>query len=139
MSFAEALYDILYHAQTICGFPKAKDRKFLQWVGTEWARNIDPDVWVRVVEKKIRDWDQEVIEPSIIITDVRFPNEAKMLKDNGFTLVRILRDDKDANVDRKHASENSLLTYDGWDHIIENNGTLEEFYEELDGLVALRM
>jgi hypothetical protein len=85
LSFAGALYDILYHAQRVCGFPEVKDRKFLQWVGTEWARSQDPDVWINIIRRKIESTPKDV---PIIVTDLRFPNEAKMLSEMGFTLVR---------------------------------------------------
>jgi hypothetical protein len=36
--FSKPIYDILYYAQNICGFKQEKDRKFLQWIGTEWVK-----------------------------------------------------------------------------------------------------
>lgn len=136
LSFAAALYNILHYAQQICGFDKGKDRKFLQWVGTEWARTIDSDVWINIVKRNI-----EAIPPdtAIIVTDVRFPNEADMLRSMGFTLVKINRDmdkRKDVPANTGHASETSMANYK-WDVVIENNGTLADFYQKLDSLVSL--
>ena len=75
LSFAGALYDILHYAQKTCGFKQSKDRKFLQWIGTEWARSQDPDVWVNIVKREIEKTPTGV---HVIVTDVRFPNEAKI-------------------------------------------------------------
>jgi hypothetical protein len=130
LSFAAALYDILHYAQETCGFPKAKDRKFLQWIGTEWARAISPNVWTDIVKRKI---EAIPIDTTIIVTDVRFPNEADMLRAMGFTLVKIHRDmDKrqDVPANTGHASEVAMANYQ-WDMVIENNGSLDDFHDKL--------
>lgn len=46
ISFASPRYQILYFAQDQLGWSREKDRKFLQWVGTEWGREREPNVWV---------------------------------------------------------------------------------------------
>jgi hypothetical protein len=133
MSFASALYDILFVAQKTCGFEATKDRKFLQWVGTEWARAKDPDVWVNILGRRIEHTPEDI---PILVTDLRFPNEAKMLREMGFTLVRIKRDSslRGESLNTGHASEIGLLDYE-WDVVIENNGSLEDFYQKLEGLM----
>jgi hypothetical protein len=131
-SFAEAVYDIMYYAQKVCRFPQEKDRTFLQWIGTEWARAKDPDVWVNIVKEKIEGTNPNV---SIYISDVRNPNEVEMLKKLGFTLVRITRKVDDIQGgSRQHSSETALDDIKWWDVHIENEGTLEEFYSKLDQL-----
>ncbi len=146
LSFAAALYDILYCAQDICGFPRQKDRAFLQYIGTEWARNQNPDVWVDIIRRKI------LAEPPttpIFISDVRFPNEIQMLQSLNFTLVNITRDENDrleafataaptAIVgSTAHASETALAgKADVWDRKIENNGTFREFFAKIEELTT---
>lgn len=141
LSFASAIYDIMSYAQKICGFKEEKDRKFLQIVGTEWGRDKDPNVWVNVVMRKILG---ESTNANIYISDLRFPNEMKALKDAGFILILITRDEKnrlenfknDAGGSTVHASETALRGYEDQFHYkIENNGTLQEFYEKLDEIV----
>ena len=51
ISFSDSIYDILYYAQNVCGFKKEKDRKFLQWIGTEWAREKNPNIWIELTLK----------------------------------------------------------------------------------------
>lgn len=128
LSFAKALYDILFFAQRTCGFPEKKDRIFLQWVGTEWARNQNPNVWIDIVKNKINSTPSST---PIIVTDVRFPNEAAALKELGFTMVRIKRDMMYREEITQHSSETALSGYH-WDFVIENNGTLDEFYHQID-------
>lgn len=126
--FSETLYNILYMTQEILGFDQKKDRKFLQYIGTDWAREQDPDVWVRCLFESI----ESIPDENVFISDLRFPNEMERLKEEGFVCVRILRD---VNETSNHASEVGLLNAE-FDFVIENNGTLEEFYEKLDTLVT---
>lgn len=128
LSFAMPLYDILHYAQKTCHFPQQKDRKFLQWNGTDWARNIQQDVWVKCLLPKITDTSQN----NYFISDVRYPNEFDALKQLGFTLVKINRNAV-IETNQIHASETALANHN-WDLVLDNNGTLEEFYNQLDQL-----
>lgn len=134
LSFAAPLYEIMTFAQKTCGFPEVKDRKFLQWVGTEWGRSIDPDIWVKLLIDKVKHLDCP-----IIVTDVRFVNEFEALKKEGFTMVRIVRDiDVDMpTAAANHLSETSALNANlPWDYIINNDSTLEELYKQLDLIIG---
>jgi hypothetical protein len=114
----------MHHAMDVCGFPHTKDRNFLQFVGTEWARSKDPDVWINHMEKRIENANKE---DHIIITDLRFPNEAEMLKRIGFKLVRVefprVNDQYISQTQSSHSSETALDNYTHWDAIVFNNGT----------------
>jgi len=140
LSFAAALYDILDYAQERCGFRKSKDREFLQWVGTEWGRARDPNVWVNCVLNQLRKLPKDT---NVFISDLRFPNEFKVLKKEGFTCVRLIRSVSESQMGsgtKKHASESALLPHP-WDVRILNEFSLSELFEMLDimvsGIVAL--
>ncbi len=61
-------------------------RYIMQQFGTElFRRHFHPDIWVKVVEKKLTEYE------NVVITDCRFPNEIKMVKDNGGILVHVER------------------------------------------------
>lgn len=141
-SFAKAIYDIMHYAQERCGFPQEKDRHFLQYIGTQWARAKDPDVWLNVV---LREIDALAPNVPIFITDVRFPNEFDALDARGFTMVNVRRDElvrADLGGGSKlHESETALIPYTQqgkWHITIHNDGTLAEFYNKLDELFPLR-
>lgn len=131
ISFAGALYDILSYAQEKCGFEKNKDRKFLQFIGTEWARNIDENVWINIVLGKD-------IKGVGLLSDIRFPNEFNALKNNGWICIKVTRDNIDknrvGNGDNTHSSELRIndINDEHWDFIINNNSTLEDLYKRLD-------
>ena len=139
LKFADPLYDILEAAQTIAGIPLHKDRMFLQWVGTEWARAQDPQIWVNHLLRRAAGQDG-----AVYVTDCRFPNEVGALRAAGFTIVflratpanQILRGATQAELEADHASERMAKTFTGYDHLINNDGTLEEFRRQLDTLVG---
>jgi hypothetical protein len=136
ISFAQPIYDILTYAQKVCGFKEEKDRKFLQIVGTEWGRQKETNVWVRLALEKALKQDGNVL-----ISDVRFPNEFSAVKDDGWICIKLIRncvgDERIGTGSVKHKSEVALdIIQDiSWDYIIDNNGTLEEFYGKLDKII----
>lgn len=135
ISFAGALYDILSYAQEKCGFEKNKDRKFLQFIGTEWARNIDKNVWINIVLCKD-------IEGIGLLSDIRFPNEFNALKNNGWICIKVTRNNIDknrvGNGDNTHSSELSIndIKDEDWDFILDNNSTKEELYKRIDKIIT---
>lgn len=84
-----------------------KVRWLLQQLGTEIGRAFNPTIWTETLCRRI----QESQEPRIVITDVRFPNEAEMLvKECNADLILIRRannPNKGATM-MKHASETSI-------------------------------
>jgi len=99
-------------------------REIQQKIGTDVFRNnLSENTWINALFcdfKKNCNW---------IITDLRFPNELKTIKDHGGIVVRIERDI--INNNDNHASEISLDNYTEWDYIIKNNGTLKEYENEI--------
>tara|TARA_Y100000389_G_C17460604_1_gene521369 strand:+ start:556 stop:1095 length:540 start_codon:yes stop_codon:yes gene_type:complete len=132
IAFADPIYDIMFYAQHTCGFNSVKDRKFLQFVGTEWGRSIQDDIWINIALSKAKDLD------IALISDLRFNNEFQTLKENGWFNVKIVRDNisssRIGSGSNTHPSETELnIVHDlCWDYIIENNGTLDEFHEKID-------
>jgi hypothetical protein len=98
-------------------------REIQQKIGTEIFRNnLSENTWINALFcdfKKNSNW---------IITDLRFPNELKTIKDNGGMVIRIERNIIDND---NHASEVSLDEYTDWDYVIKNNGTLQDYENEI--------
>lgn len=68
-------------------------RYALQYVGTDVFRHhFHSDIWSLAIEKRIESY--KIIDEDIVISDVRFPNEADMIKSRGGHLIRIIRKDK---------------------------------------------
>lgn len=134
ISFAEPLYMIQNFAQLTCKFPQGKDRRFLEWVGTEWARKRDPDVWVNLALGKAK-----TIKGNIYISDIRFPNELITLKKQGWFTIKILREDSlRTEKNTYYVNEEILLGEDYnnlWDVTLYNNSRLEDLYKSLDDIM----
>lgn len=133
ISFSKFVYDIMYYAQSICGLKTEKDRKFLQWIGTEWGRSQDPDLWINLTMNDIYNTYQNE-NTNLYCTDVRFINEFTRLKKDGWILCKINRNCVENS---SHISECELdsLKDEEWDFIIENNGSLKKLYNKLDKII----
>jgi len=115
-------------------------REVFQFVGTEICRKISEDYHAEVLVNKMKK------EPEVnwVITDARFPNERKILKENfDCILVRLKRpgftpDHLLNSLDKKgqlqpvvgHVAENSLGTDEEYDQIIINGGTIEDLHQD---------
>jgi hypothetical protein len=67
-----------------------RPRFVLQFWGTEFRRTQDPEHWCKEVAKRIADIKHRGFGLAII-TDVRFLNEANMIKDRGGSIWKIYR------------------------------------------------
>jgi len=108
-------------------------REFLQRYGTESHRDVfGSDFWVDLSMRDIGfDYDARGVPvyPDIVWTDCRFPNEAAAIRKRAGRLIRIER--PGAGVPGNHISEQPLPA----EVTIENDGTLEELYEQLSEVV----
>jgi hypothetical protein len=99
-------------------------REILQKVGTDAMRNnFHQNVWVI---SALADYKPEL--DNILITDVRFPNEADHIKKLGGIVVRL---DRPGTKTDNHESETALDNYKDFDHVIKNNGTLFQFQDKI--------
>lgn len=103
-------------------------RQFLQRYGTEAHRSVfGEDFWLDAVLPEGRD-DCDVL----VIPDARFENEVKRVRERGGEVWRIERaaaDSKDT-----HPSERPIPN-DLVDHIVENNGTIDELRETIQRML----
>ncbi len=105
-------------------------RRILQWWGTEYRREQDADYWTKAWASKVEENDLETTH--ILVDDIRFMNELDALKNEGGLIVKIER--PGFNGAGNHASETSLDDYSGWDEVINNNGTLQQFLDKITEL-----
>ena len=136
--------------------PHLTPRWILQNWGTEVCRNgFHQDIWVASVERKLLS-----TKDNIVITDCRFPNEVTAIKKSNGVTCRVERGPKpiwydDAIAHNKgpkhigwalgkaalerhnvHASEYSSVGLE-YDHIIENNGTIDELHTKIKSIINL--
>jgi hypothetical protein len=121
-------------------------RKILQEWGTDVCREAFHDeIWVASLENKLRKTTD-----NIVISDSRFPNEIESVKRlNGITLRVNRGKDPDwvqeylvsgrtydflMKYKNVHSSEFASLDCE-YDHVIENNGTIDELYKQINDLL----
>jgi dephospho-CoA kinase len=94
IKFADPIYQIHDFAIRIvkeAGIPfdRVKDGDLLQYLGTEWGRKIDRDIWVKIAKSRI-DFKLENYfdKPEIlfIVDDCRFENEFNIFKDRALMI-----------------------------------------------------
>jgi hypothetical protein len=109
---------IVYDTRTSPERKEISGREYLQLYGTEAHREVfSTDFWVDAL------LSVPVEEQLLIVTDVRFPNEAEAIIESGGEVWRVNREG--SGVPGNHVSETPLPD-DLVDHEIDNNGTLED-------------
>ena len=136
------------------GMPNLTPRWVLQYWGTEVCRkSFHDDMWIASLENKLRNSTDD-----IVISDCRFPNEIKSIKEAGGIVIRVKRGDdpvwyKDAcdmnagdkclNYSRAktvmsklgiHASETAWCGTK-FDAILTNDGTIDDLMTKVKDLV----
>lgn len=111
-----------------------KDRKLLQFIGTEFGRGLDQDLWVKLWKHEV-DYLLDNTPLTVVCDDCRFDNEAEIVKSLGGIVIKITSNKSNDRIDTKagivaHASEAGIS--DKYvDYLIENNDTLESYKEKL--------
>lgn len=92
-----------------------------------FARKYNRDVWLNsLVEDANRSQDIN----TYIVSDVRFVNEFKYLKQSGFTMIRIIRDDSAKINDPSEAEQESIMNSE-FDFVVHNNGSMDDLSSEI--------
>ena len=97
-----------------------KDRKLLQTVADK-MKDIDKDVWVKYTLKLIGE------KQNVVIDDLRFKNELKYLRENGFITIRIniSNEEQESRLSKKYPD-----TYN--EHLSRRNHNSEIDIENLE-------
>ena len=96
-------------------------REIMQNYG-QFYRTIDYEFWVKHLFGIIKQNDYK----NVIITDVRYPNEAQPIVNGNGYIIKMIRGNKAEIHNQYHSSEISMAKYDKIDFIVGNNGTLDE-------------
>ncbi|ATI18683.1 deoxynucleoside monophosphate kinase [Streptomyces phage Amethyst] len=109
-------------------------RALLQRAGTEAGRRVlGADVWVDALFREHAD------APALVVTDVRFPNEAQAIADRGGVMIQIERPGVGPAKDRLgrvHESETALSDWP-FDHVLRNDGSVRDLHLKLYGVADL--
>lgn len=140
-SFADPIRGMLTHIGVHLNDPYWADRKeqvipilgvsprrLMQTLGTEWGRElINPDLWLILAQQNLA-----VNGPGMVITDVRFDNEAEWIRRMGGKVIHISRNSAPAV--EAHKSE-AGIAHHNTDSYIFNTGTLEDLQNNVRGVL----
>lgn len=103
-------------------------RELLQYVGTDCMRHcVRDDYWLSIFYKGLPK------EGSIVVTDMRFPNERKLIQELGGHLIRIKRPGKGGT---GHISENSLGDDLEYNTVLNNNSSIDDLQTQVRDMYA---
>jgi hypothetical protein len=103
-------------------------RRLLQALGVAVRKHVGEDAWVAAAITAT-----DAIPGPVVITDVRFPNEAECVWQEGGWIARILRPSLPA--DDLHISETALDSLTP-DYAISNGGTVEQLHTYADKIAT---
>ncbi len=113
-------------------------RHLMRTLGTEWGRDcVHTEVWALLALKRIK--DIRMRGGLVVVDDVRFPNEAELIRTHGGQLWRIEREESVPASD--HASDNSLAyweeaDWEAFDVLIHNDGSLKCLLNDVHALIS---
>jgi hypothetical protein len=128
--------------------PNLTPRWVLQWWGTEVCRkSFHDDIWIASLEARLRNTTD-----NIVISDCRFPNEIKAIRNAGGQVIRVVRGEDpewyDIAISTNAGTFNHMATaYSdvhasewAWvgtkfDAVIDNNSTVDNLYKQLEMVV----
>jgi hypothetical protein len=142
---------------------KLSPRIMLQALGTEWGRNaVHEDIWMNCLLRTVKmlmhedgftqtltyDPIQGCVETAasrlprgVAVSDIRFENEFKRIRDEGGRVLRVIRPDTDSKAATigitGHASEAHEYSFENFDFIIRNDGTLGDLYRNVDDVLVV--
>lgn len=140
IKIAGPLYDIqTYIYRRICRTPPTKDRKLLQWLGSEWGRSINPNLWADLWEMDVKTARMFRNVGVVVCDDVRFNNEAMRIRKMGGIVLNVVAEDciratRGDTSNGEHQSEKGVIP-ELITATIYNNGTLPDLYKNIDYLL----
>lgn len=105
-------------------------REMAQSLGTEWGRNLRPGFWLRVLAQRLA--GLELQGENIVVSDVRFPDEADFITARGGVLVRVLREQ--TGPVRDHVSESHVGSLPAAYELL-NYGSLATLGDQVEKLI----
>lgn len=107
---------------------KRKNRRLLQTIGVN-MRQIEPNCWVNYLTDRVGHMDGDVV-----VDDVRFVNEAEILEDKNFVLIKLVRSVNYSEKELIYSKHQSEMEVDKiyTQYVVDNNSTLEGLYKQID-------
>jgi hypothetical protein len=110
-------------------------RQVMQELGS-YLRSQDPNFFCNLMTYKIKDL-QKLGHKLFIVTDVRYDNEARVIRELGGHVIKIERKSKTVVMPgtlQKHASEQGISP-ELLDHVVNNDSTIDVLHNKMEEMV----
>lgn len=115
-------------------FYDIKENEYLRDVKLPTIGKTPVEIWVAMGTPAVREnvyqntWIDFVLRTdhgldTLVIPDVRFPNEVEAVRKAGGTLIKVVRPGYGP---RPTVADRALVGYDGWDYIVGGSGQMDE-------------
>lgn len=145
--FADKLKDVCYQLYKWAGlmpgpwYEETSDRRLLKEVVLPKLGKSPRQIWIAFGNEVknaayLDTWLDYLLQNTaadfLVVSDMRFPNEADRIKTLGGRVIKIVRPDIAHTSD---AADDPLLSYNRWDHILVNDSNLGSFYSKVTNYV----
>lgn len=103
-------------------------RDFYKLIADLFKENIDNNIWVHILLDEIRHSENE----NIIITDMRFKNEFKSLKESGYNIIFVRIKRKSKNDPSQSEVDLDDVPDKDFNYIIENDSDEKSLYNKVE-------
>lgn len=115
-------------------------RTVLQYLGTEVFRtdinkimpHIKQNFWINCVKTQYINMLKKDPTAKLVISDVRFTNEVDMIHELGGIVIKINRNIHSTDC---HESEKNIDFINNYDDLLENSGSIENLYSQIDIII----
>jgi hypothetical protein len=124
------------HKEQVIGWIGRSPRQLLQSLGTEWGRDmVSRTLWIDHLFRRLDGLQAAGI--SVVVTDVRFDNEAQLLRDRYDARVwRVVRPAGTVSGEAMQHSSESGIAAGLVDRVVKNVGTLAKLREAVTAAAA---
>jgi len=110
-------------------------RQLLIDLGTGTGRSYNENIWIDNFDARLEKLLKNKNNKMVIVTDVRFRNEFDHLKNQGFHMIRLLRNNKNMINHVSETNQDGILNEE-FDDVIHNNGSLAELKTRVIEIVS---
>ena len=145
---SQGINEIIWHFFPKHAFLEKRPRQHQQFIG-QGMRQLDENVWIDYTLSYVEEYLAENGDDAdVVISDLRQENEARILKENGFTIVNVyafddirlqrIIDAGDVFAEETFCHETEISVDDiACDFWIGNNDGIEDFKVKTDNLIKL--
>ena len=108
-------------------------RQLAQEIGTDIGREYNKNIWIDALDYEMRKAEKKGLN-IFIIKDVRFENEHKYAKDNGYITIRLRRNEQ-LTMSHSSETEQDTIPDSEYDYVLNNDGTIEDLKNSIFAII----